>query len=166
MSRVRRTASVTHQQSTIITMSVGSIFTSAALAAVWVDHTTANALAHHIRAGYPHDSRAHIDSAAATYIIYLSALGAIGLIAWLSSIWAVRRDKRWTRPAATLAFICATSLSLTNLLIRDTSGETGLPALLGWLGMLPCLPGLVTVILLWKDPAPGPRAPPSHRRNG
>ncbi len=166
MIKATQTSSVTHQQSTIIAMHVGWMFTIAALAAVWVDHATANALAHHIQVSYPHYSKAHIDSAAATYIIYLSVVGALGLIAWLSSIRAVNQDKRWIRPAATLIFILATSLSLTDLLIRDTSGDTGLPALLGWIGMLPSLPGLVTLNLLWKDRkvTPASRASQSNRR--
>ena len=37
-----------------------------------------------------------------------------------------------------------------DLLIRDTSGDTGLPPLLGWAGMLPSLAGLVAVALLWS----------------
>jgi hypothetical protein len=28
--------------------------------------------------------------------------------------------------------------------------RTGLPPLLGWVGMLPCLAGLLAVILLWR----------------
>jgi hypothetical protein len=38
-----------------------------------------------------------------------------------------------------------------NVLIRDTSGDTGLPPLLGWAGVLPCLAGLVAITLLWKE---------------
>jgi hypothetical protein len=46
----------------------------------------------------------------------------------------------------------ATSVALTDLLIRDTSGDTGLPRLLGWVGILPYLPGLLAVTMLWRRP--------------
>jgi hypothetical protein len=125
--------------------------TAAAIAVVWVDHATANVLAGHIRAGYPDYNKARVDSAALTYVVYLSIVGVIGLISWVSAIRAVRRSSRWVRPAATMTFILAVGLSLTNLLVRDTSGETGLPSVLGWAGLLPCLPGLVAVTFLWMD---------------
>jgi hypothetical protein len=40
---------------------------------------------------------------------------------------------------------------LYALLVKDTSGETGLAPLLGWIGVLPCLPGLVGVAMLWRS---------------
>jgi hypothetical protein len=141
----------THRRSTLRVMQLGWMSTAAVLAVAWIDHATADVLAHHIHAGYPHYSPARIDSAAAAYIVYLSVTGAVGLVAWIWTIRAVHRNKQWIHLAATLIFAVATSLSLTNLLIKDTSGDTGLPPLLGWVGMLPCLPGLVIVILLWRD---------------
>ena len=156
------TSSVDHRP-TIIAMHAGWTVTASALAAVWVDHATGNLLARHIQAAYPHYSRAHVTSAAAVYLIYLSVIGALGIIAWASSLRAVKQGRHWIRPAATLIFIVATGLALTNLLIKDTSGDTGLPALLGWIGLLPCLPGLLTVILLWRD---GTVTPASHGGTG
>jgi hypothetical protein len=37
-----------------------------------------------------------------------------------------------------------------DLLVRDTSGDTGLPPLLGWSGLIPCLAGAVAVVRLWR----------------
>lgn len=56
------------------------------------------------------------------------------------------------------------SLSVTDLLIRDTSGDPGLPSLLGWVGMLPCLPGLIAVTLLWRDRATRAAVVAAHAR--
>jgi hypothetical protein len=56
-----------------------------------------------------------------------------------------------TTPSPSI-FVVATTIALTDLLIKDTSGDTGLPPLLGWIGMLPCLAGLLAVGLLWRDP--------------
>jgi hypothetical protein len=99
--------------------------------------------------GYPTYSQARIASAVTTYLVYLSVVGALGTISWLSTIWA-KAGKRWAHAAATALFVLGTSIALTDLLIRDTSGDTGLPPLLGWVGMLPCLAGLVAVTLLWS----------------
>ncbi|MPV37470.1 hypothetical protein GB881_10530 [Georgenia subflava] len=87
-----------------------------------------------------------------TYVIYLSVLGALGVAGWLGSIWAARTGRRWARWAAAGMFTLGTSVALFNLLVRDTSGDTGLPPLLGWAGMLPCVAGLVAVVLLWRRP--------------
>jgi hypothetical protein len=47
-------------------------------------------------------------------------------------------------------FVVGTTIALLDLLIKDTSGDTGLSPLLGWSGMLPCAAGLVAVIVLWR----------------
>ena len=58
----------------------------------------------------------------------------------------------WTAPLATALFALGLGIALTDLLIKDTSGETGLSPLLGWVGLLPCVPGLLAVTLLWRRP--------------
>lgn len=84
------------------------------------------------------------------WVIYLSILGGLGIIGWLTTSWAVGRGKRWARWLAAGLFVTGTSIALFNLLVRDTSGETGLSALLGWTGLLPSLAGLIVVIMLWR----------------
>jgi hypothetical protein len=142
----------THQERPALRgLYAGLVLALAALAVPYVDHATANVLAGHIRAGYPAYTQARIDSAVTSYLVYLSVAGAFGIACWLAMIWAVRAGKRWARAAATGSFALGTSIALTDLLIRDTSGDTGLPPLLGWAGVLPCLAGLVAVALLWKE---------------
>jgi len=139
-----------YPRSAIATMYAGLALTIVAIATLYVDHATGNVLAGHIRAGYPSYSASRIDGAAAIYLGYLTALGAVGILCWLGTIRAARTGKRWARPVATAIFAIATAVALTNLLIRDTDGATGLPPLLGWIGVLPCLAGLLAVGLLWK----------------
>ncbi|MGB0095122.1 MAG: hypothetical protein WBP81_21620 [Solirubrobacteraceae bacterium] len=134
------------------TMYVGLALTIVALIALYVDHATANVLAAHIRAGYPRYSQARIDTAATTYLVYLSVIGAFGVICWLWTIRTVNAGKRWARGAATAMFVLGTGVALFDLLVTDTSGDTGLPPLLAWIGMLPCLAGFLTVMLLWMRP--------------
>ena len=139
-----------HQRPAVATMYAGLALTVMAAIVPYVDHATANLLGDHIRAGYPAYSDAHIDAAVTTYLIYLSVLGALGVVGWLGTIWAVKAGKRWVRAGATAMFALATSLALFDLLVKDTSGDTGLLPLLGWVGMLPCLAGLVAVAFLWR----------------
>jgi hypothetical protein len=131
-------------------MYAGLGLTVVALIVLYVDHVTANVLADHIRAGYPAYAQARIDSAVTTYLVYLSVVGALGIICWLGTIRALKAGKRWARGAATVMFALGTGIALIDLLVRDTSGDTGLPPLLGWAGMLPCLAGLLAVMLLWR----------------
>lgn len=109
-------------------------------------------LADHIRAGYPAYPPPRIDSAVSTYLVLLSVIGALGVLAWLGTAWAVRAGKRWARPAATVMFVLGATVGLIGLLTQDTSGGTGLPPALGWAGMAPCVAGMLVVVLLWASP--------------
>jgi hypothetical protein len=131
-------------------MYAGLGLTVIAMAVPFADHATANVLADHIRAGYPTYTQARVDSAVTAYLVYLSIVGALGVIGWLWAIWAVKAGKRWARGAVTTMFALGTGIALIDLLIKDTSGDTGLPPLLGWAGLLPCLAGLLAVTLLWR----------------
>lgn len=145
------------RRSTMGALYAGLGLTVVALIVPYVDQATANVLADHIQAGYPSYSQARTASAATIYLVYLSVVEAVGVVCWLATIWAVRTGRRWTRVAATGIFALGTSIALFDLLVKDTSGDTGLPSLLGWVGMLPSLAGLLAVVLLWRRPSPSHR---------
>jgi hypothetical protein len=71
-------------------MYAGFGLTVVALIVLYVGHATANVLAGHIRVGYPAYTQARIDSVVTTYLVYLSVVGALGIICWLATIWAVK----------------------------------------------------------------------------
>jgi hypothetical protein len=146
----RQRSQMTSSRSVIRAMYAGLTMTTIATLAPYIDRATSNTLADHIQAGYPTYTQTSIDPAANTYLVYLSVIGALGVAGWLWTIRAVKAGKRWARATATTLFALATLVALTDLLIRDTSGDTGLPRLLGWVGILPCLPGLVAVTLMWR----------------
>lgn len=148
-----------HERSALRAMYAGLGLTVVAMIVPYVDHATTNVLADHIRAGYPAYTQARIDAAATIYLAYLSAVGVLGIVCWLWSIRAVKARKRWPRATATLMFALGTAVALMDLLIRDTSGDTGLPPLLGLVGMLPCLAGAVAVTSLWRRSRPTSAAP-------
>ncbi|MFC7549707.1 hypothetical protein [Plantactinospora sp. GCM10030261] len=131
-------------------MYTGLVITAIAMVVPYLDHVTGDMLADHIRAGYPTYPKDRIDAAATTYLVYLSVVGLLGAACWAWAIWAVRAGKRWAGTAATVLFVLGAGVALFNLLVRDTSGDTGLPPLLGWVGMLPSLVGLVVLALMWR----------------
>ena len=133
-------------------MYAGLALTVLATIATYVDRGTTRLLAARIRAGYPSYPQARVDSAVTAYLVVLSVVGALGVLAWLTTAWAVRARKRWARPAATVMFMLGTSVGLAGLLTKDTCGATGLPPQLGWAGMLPCLAGVIAIALLWRRP--------------
>ena len=152
MSKIRR------QNSALGAMYAGLALTVVAAVVPFIDRATGNVLGGHVRAGYPTYSQARIDSAVMTWLIYLSVLGALGTFGWFLAIRMVRAGKRWARSLATSIFAVGATMALFNLLVRDTSGDAGLPPLLGWVGMMPALVGVVAVTLLWKAPQATSRA--------
>ena len=135
-------------------MYAGLVLTVFAAAAPFADRATGDKLADHIRAGYPTYSQGRIDSAVTTWLVILGVVGALGIVGWGWTIWAVKAKKAWARWAATVMFALGTSVALTGLLVKDTSGDTGLTPLLGWIGLLPCLAGLGALTMLWRKSWP------------
>ncbi|HEX5404122.1 MAG TPA: hypothetical protein VFX16_17685 [Pseudonocardiaceae bacterium] len=143
------TRSAGRRRGALTAMRIGLGLTVLAAACPFVDRATTHLLADHIRAGYPTYTPTHVDSAVSTYLILLSVVGALGVLSWLATTWAVKAGKRWARPAAIVMFVLGTGVGLTELYTVDTSGTTGLPPALGLAGLAPCLAGIVAVVLLW-----------------
>ncbi len=143
-----------HRRGAIGAMYTGLVLTAIATAAPYADRATTHLLADHIRDGYPTYSQARVDSAVSTYLVLLSVIGVLGVLAWIGAARSVGADKRWARPTATALFVLGAAAGLTGLLTNDTSGATGLPPALGWAGVAPCLAGALAVALLWRKPRP------------
>jgi hypothetical protein len=147
-----RTAPPRRYRSALRAMYAGLMLTVVAAAAPYIDRATTHALAHHIRDGYPSYSAGRIDAAVTAWLLILSVVGAFGVVGWAWVIWTVRTGKRWALPAAATMFTLGTSVALTALLVKDTSGETGLAPALGWIGLLPCVAGVVALVCLGRRP--------------
>ncbi|WP_101790809.1 hypothetical protein [Nonomuraea indica] len=130
-------------------MCVGAALTAIAAIFPFVDRATTTVLADHVRAGYPAYGPDAVDAAITAYVTILSVIGVLGLLGWLGAIWALRAGVRWARPLATGLLAIAACLAVAALTVRDTSGDVGLAPLLGWLLVLPCVPGLAAVVL-WR----------------
>jgi hypothetical protein len=135
-------------------MFTGLALTVAATVAPYVDRATGNTLAEHIRDGYPDYSPARVDSAVTAWLVMLTVIGALGVVGWAWGIWAVETGKGWARWATTAMFVVGATVALAGLLVKDTSGDVGLTPLLGWIDVLPCVPGLAAVTILWRGGHP------------
>ncbi|MGW2223091.1 hypothetical protein ACWCSD_49535 [Nonomuraea sp. NPDC001684] len=107
-------------------------------------------LAEYLRAGYPELGPGKIDEGVTTYTVILSVVGALGLAGWLVTVRAAGAGRGWARWLGAGLFVVASCVALAGLTVRDSNGEVGLAPLLGWLQVLPLVPGLVAVVLLWR----------------
>lgn len=79
--------------------------------------------------------------------------GGFGVVAWIVSLWGVLGRKDWVRTFATGAFMCGLAVAAYTLLARGFSG-IGFPTFWGLLLLVPCIPGGIAVLMLWRRPAP------------
>jgi hypothetical protein len=109
-------AKLRNRRGAIIAMGQGLLLTVIALIALVIDQTTVHSIAHHMRALYaPYGL--HPDP---NWLYdYLYATAAIGILLWLTTIWVVRRQKRWARVVATTVFVVATGIALLNLSVSE-----------------------------------------------
>jgi hypothetical protein len=137
-------------RATLAMMYVGTAFTVIAALSPFIDQATTTVLADHVREGYPAYGPGEINAAVTAWTVLLSVVGVLGLLGWLGTVWAVRTGKGWARWLATGMFAIAVCIAIAAATVKDTSGEVGLAPLLGWLQVLPCVPGLAAAVLLWR----------------
>ena len=131
-------------RTTLTLMYAGAGLTAIAALVPFLDRAV---LADHVRAGYPGYAPDAVDAAVTAYLVILAVVGALGLLGWTGTIWATHAGKRWATWLATALLTLGLCVAIAALTIRDTSGNVGLAPLLGWLLVVPCVPGLAAVVL-------------------
>jgi UDP-N-acetylmuramyl pentapeptide phosphotransferase/UDP-N-acetylglucosamine-1-phosphate transferase len=132
----------------MVAMYTGLALTVLAVLALVLDLASTGVLAQHLHEVYEGYVSPPDEAAVAAYLF---TLGGLGLLGWLWMLRTVRRQKRWARPVATVLFLLASAVALANLTVREYD-QTILPIQVGLAGVLPCIAGLVAVILLWRKP--------------
>ena len=141
---MRRTTAITP-------MLIGLALTVVAATVAALDPVLANLVGQHVREAYPQWDPGTVSTERTAIIGWLVGTAALGVIGWLSSIWAVRRRKR---RAPWVATAWLTLGLLTAGLTLGTGGaayDVIVPTPLGLLSTLPLLPGAVAVFWLWRD---------------
>ena len=131
-------------------MQVGLALTVAATIVPFIDRGTSDVLGDHVRAMYPDYTDSHVSSAATAYIVYLSIVGVLGVAAWLWTIHATRKRAGWAWIDATAMLVLGGGIALDQPVHPGADRERALPLLYGLVGLVPVLPGLAAVALLWK----------------
>ncbi|GAA3747163.1 hypothetical protein [Salinactinospora qingdaonensis] len=134
------------QRGPMAAMGVGLLLTLAVLVALAIDQASVGSIATHVQEHYaPHGT---VPDPTVLYV-YLYVTGGIGVVTWLLLIAAARTPRSWVAVLATIVFCCGLGGGLFNLTISEYGGPV-LPALWSGLTLLPCVAGLVAVVLLWR----------------
>ena len=144
--------SVTRPTGSALRQAISALYAAVALellgaAVPIVDLVTRGALGAHLQALYSPYGVPAPD--ALVVVAYLVAVGVVGALVWLATIWVVRRSQRWARVLATVALLGALAMAGADLTVSEY-GQPILPTWLGLVGLLPCVAGLVAVVLLWR----------------
>lgn len=150
----------TSRTGTAITpMLVGLGLTVLAVLLALLDPQMTDSVASHVREAYPQWDADTVSTEQTAIIGWLVGTGALGIVGWLSSIWAVRRRKRW---ALWLAATWCTLGVLTAGLSLSMGGEAYaviVPTPLAVVSALPVLAGIPALLRLWRDRShPGTRS--------
>ncbi|TDE89717.1 hypothetical protein EXU48_19755 [Occultella glacieicola] len=137
------------QRAALPALWLGLVLTIAVGAYAALDNMTTHVLADHIRATYPAVGEPGVQAGVTTYVAILLTVGGLGALGWLATIWVAHGGRRGTHWVATGLLGAAVAVAVVGLTTLDTSGEVGLAPLMGWLVLLPCVPGLVAVVMLW-----------------
>lgn len=146
-------ASSTHRPSrrAVRVMVVGVALTVVSLAAPVVDLLTVGELAAHLQTVY---AGTGVPAPAASAITAsLVGLGLLGVLCWVATIQAVRRGRRGASVMAAAFLVLGAALTVGELTVAEY-GRPILPTWVGMLGLLPCLPGLVALVLLSRRDRP------------
>jgi len=141
-------SAVTEQKTTptatgkaVIAMRVGMTLSLLAVVTIVVDQASGDNLTRQLQGLYSDPGK--VDMAKSSILTYLFAINAVGVISWLWLAWAAKNGKHWTRATTTVVFVLATAISCYNFTQPH-------PFFVTLVGVLPCIAGLATVVLLWQ----------------
>ncbi len=134
-------------------MYAGLALTAVATAVPLVDLATADSLAAHVREAYPHWPTTTVNGDRNAIVVYLSAVGVLGLAGWLWAIRSVVTRQPRARRVTAVMFSLGTGVALFDAGFTGGQYDRVLPTLYATLGLLPSLAGLIAVLSI-RRPAP------------
>ncbi|GAB3564335.1 hypothetical protein [Spelaeicoccus albus] len=79
---------------------------------------------------------------------YLVVIGILGIVGWVGALWALRT--RIAFPVSVTLFVVGTVLALVTASSSGGAYDTIVPVQFGTLALLPSVPGLAAVVVLWR----------------
>lgn len=131
-------------------MLAGLALTIIAAALAALDPMMTDSVASHVRDAYPEWDADTVSTEQTAIIGWLVGTGALGVIGWISSIWAVRAQKRWALWFATTWFALGVVTAGATLSMGGEAYDVIVPTPLGVLSALPVLAGIAALIQLWR----------------
>lgn len=125
-----------------------------------LDATGDGLLAAHLRSAYPGYTGAQVATAVDLSASILVSVAVLGALVWTTTIALIATRRRGAGVLALVALVLGVTVSLTVILIRDTSGELGFALPISSTLLLPCAAGAVVAPLLLRRrrrPAPSER---------
>lgn len=132
-------------------MLIGLALTIVAAALAALDPMMTDSVANHVREAYPQWDANTVSTERTAIIGWLVGTGALGAIGWISSIWAVRRRKRWALWFAATWFALGVVTAGITLSTGGEAYDVIVPTSLGLVSTLPVLAGIAVLIQLWRD---------------
>lgn len=133
----------------LVFLRVGLLLTLIGTLVPLVDVSTVDALADRIRAAYPAFTAEEVSGEKSAILIYLVAMGAVAIAAWLWTARILKKGKNRARVTSTVIFLVA---GVVSCLPPAIAGQE-MPTVYGVLTLLPCVAGAAVVLALWTgDP--------------
>jgi hypothetical protein len=104
----------------------------------------------HVQRAYPEWGPETVALDRNAIVIYLAIVGVLGLVAWLGTIWATKRDWR-VRGTVTTLFVAGMGLLVLDAGLGGEAYDQIVPL---WLGLtllvIPALPGVTALVAAWS----------------
>ena len=132
---------------------IGAALQAVCVALPLLDLWTFGSIERNVQGAYPRWDAAEVATDRNAIVGYLVAVGILGVLCGLGTVWAARRG-RGVRATVTTLFTIGMLTLLTNATLGGEAYDRIVPL---WLGLtllaVPALPGLTALLAAWRGPA-------------
>jgi len=134
-----------------VPMLVGLALTIIATLIALMDPQQTDTIGQHVREAYPQWDASTVTTERTAILGWLVGTGVLGIVGWLTSLWAVRRRKRWALWFVATWFALAVVTAGLTLGTGGAAYDVIVPTPLGLLSALPLVAGALAMFRIWRD---------------
>ena len=138
---------------TTVAMLIGLGLTVIATLVALLDPQQTDLVGQHVREAYPQWDAGTVATERTAIVGWLVGVGVLGIVGWLTSLWAVRRRSRRALWLAAVWFALAVVAAGLTLGTGGEAYDVIVPTPLGLLSALPLVAGVVVLMRMWRDRA-------------